>query len=191
VNRPRKKIVRGSLLAIIVVGIGAAAVALAAGSGAAARRGSLTARIVLDRTRVQSGGTVSGRVIFENRLSKPILMLRGCVGGGMYQIDFRASDGYLGPTPFVIDGCTSEQSMVAKPGLTIFRFSTPTVYRACGPGDVQPKRSRDWVPPCDTRDGHSGVPSIPAGKYTAVFVPSDKWHGPRVSGARVTITKIS
>jgi hypothetical protein len=78
--------------------------------------------------------------------------------------------------------------MVAKPGRTVYRFKTHASYTACGTAPGQPKRSRYWLPPCGTKpNGRSGMPSLPVGEYTAVFVPSGTWHGPRVISASLSI----
>lgn len=183
-SRPRIS-ARSVFLVAAVLGAGIAAVVLA--GGASAKPPSLIARVVLDRSRVSVGGTVSGRVIFENRSSKPKLMLRGCIGGGLYVIGFRAADGYLEQIGWTIDGCRAEQSMVAKPGRTVFRFRTAARYTICGPSD-QPKRSPGWIPAC-VAGGGDPMPPLPAGHYTAVFVPYSGWKGPKVKSATVRITQ--
>jgi hypothetical protein len=32
------------------------------------------------------------------------------------------------------------------------------------------------------------MPPLPAGKYTALFVPDGKWHGPDVKSAELVVT---
>ena len=185
-RRPSKNVMR-VLLVAAALGAGVATVALASGNDSP-RTPSLTARIVLDRSRVLAGGTVSGRVIFDNRRSKPKLMLRGCVASGLYAIGFSAADGYFEQPVFVPDGCSSEQSMVAEPGRTTFRFKTRASFTACGTAPGQPKRSPEWLPPCGKKPkARGGRPSLPVGEYTAVFVPSGTWHGPRVNSASLSI----
>lgn len=166
------------LLVSAALGAGVATVALA-GAGESPGRRSLTAMIVLARSRVPAGGTVSGKVIFDNRGSKPKVMLRGCVVNGLYAIGFRAADGYIDQPAFTAVGCSPEQSMVAKRGRTVYRFKTRASYTVCGPGDRQPKRSRYWIPPCGTKPNRrGGMPSLPVGEYTAVFVPSARSRVP-------------
>lgn len=171
---PRKNILLGSLPAI-VVGIGVAAVAIAAVNGITTPA-PLTARIVLDRSHVQLGGVVTGKVVFENRTSKPKVMLRGCDLNGLYTVVLSSAHGGTGSDGsgaiFGTVGClveTPADLMVAKPGRTVYRFRIPAVHTACGPCAI-------------------GSP-LPAGNYAIVFFPDGTWRGPTVTSATVTLTK--
>jgi hypothetical protein len=142
---------------------------------------------------VQTGGTVRGEVVFQNRTSTTRVLMRGCKIDGLYAIGFRASNGYLRQPAFSLVGCSPEQALVAKPGTTIYRFETSAIYAECSQSakNQPPRYSSYWIPLClkDSRGQRDVMPPLPDGSYSALFFPAGQWHGPRVKPASLLITR--
>ena len=163
-------------------------------TGLARGDSSLKARIALDRSRVRTGGVIRGRLILDNTGSTPRVLLRGCLTNGRFGIGLRAADGYQTDPGFTAVGCSPLQALVvAKPGVSIYRFKIPARYDQCSQNssNQQPKGSPNWTPLC-LRDSHRErniMPPLQAGKYTARFVPDGRWQGPSVKPAALTVTR--
>lgn len=154
---------------------------------------TLTAKIALVPSRVPAGAAVSGKLVLDNRTSVPKVVLRGCMVNGLYAVALRAADGYMQDPAFTLVACSHRQSLVAKPGTTVFRFKIRATYTACSesPNHHWPRRSKNWLPLClkDSSGKRDVAPPLPAGKYTAVFVPNGTWKGPDVRTATLVVTK--
>jgi hypothetical protein len=179
--------VGSSLLLALIVGVGLVVTALAKGAD------SLTARIALDHGHVRAGGLISGKLILDNTTSKRRVLLRGCVTNGRFEIGLRAVDGYLQGGFFSLVGCNPLQALVAaNPGVTVYRFKLGATYTGCLQSAQRepPKDSANWMPLClkDSRGERDIAPRLPAGDYTAVFLPDGKWHGPKVITATLAVT---
>jgi hypothetical protein len=190
-HRRRKPIT--TLLAGLLGAALASGIASCAGT-TAAKPGSvpIIASIHLTQGTVQSGKTVHGEVVFENRTSRTKVLMRGCKIDGLYEIGVRASDGYAQGRAFSLVGCLREQEIVAKPGITVYRFKLSALYTACLQSNVHrpPKDSKDWLPVClkDSSGERNIMPSLPSGTYTVLFYPADKWDGPHVQAASLVVT---
>lgn len=154
-------------------------------------RAAITGAIQLDQHDVQAGGTLRGRIVFENRTSSTRVLERGCKVDGLYAVGLRASDGSLQSPAFSLVGCSPEQELIARPGQTTYPFKLQATYGSClqrakGQGS---RGSASWMPPCLENAEHIRdiAPPLPVGIYTAVFVPDGKWHGPRVQPARLRV----
>jgi hypothetical protein len=190
-HRRRKPIT--TLLAGLLGAAVASGIASCAGMTAGKPRSApILASIQLMQRTVQSGKTAHGEVVFENGTSRTKVLMRGCKIDGLYEIGVRASDGYAQGRAFSLVGCLHEQEMVAKPGITAYRFKLPALYTACLQSDVHqpPKDSKDWLPLClkDSSGERNIMPSLPAGTYTVLFYPADKWDGPHVKPASLVVT---
>jgi hypothetical protein len=185
-------LVAGSLVGVILA-TGLGAMAFANGKSGEPRPPAITGSIQLKHRDVQSGRTVRGEVVFENRTSKTMILMRGCKIDGLYAIGLRASDGYIQAPVFSLVGCSPEQEMVAKPGTTVYRFKMPATYTACSQSakTQPPKSSKYWTPLClkDSSGERDIMPPLPAGKYTALFFPDGEWHGPHVQSAELVVTQ--
>jgi hypothetical protein len=174
---------------------GCASTVLAGGNTLRSEQPSITGRIFLEHGRVQLGGTVSGKLIFDNRTLKTKVLLSGCAVNGLYAIGLRGSDGYIQAPAFSLVGCSPQQVLVAKPGFTIYRFRLHAMYTACSQSatDQPPKSSRFWIPVClKSSGGARGVmPPLPIGRYTALFFPNGRWEGPRVVSATLVVASRS
>jgi hypothetical protein len=125
--------------------------------------------------------------------SSTLTSLRGCKINGLYGVALRASDGSTVEGPvFSLVGCSPEPPIVAKPGTTLYRFKLSATYTECSQrAKGQPPRgSKYWSPVClKASSGERDImPPLPAGKYTALFVPDGKWHGPDVKSAQLVVT---
>jgi hypothetical protein len=76
----------GSMVAVLV-----ATTAQATSEAARPRRSAVTAKLVLNSTHVHPGGTVSGKLVVENRTAKRRALLRGCRTDGFFAVALRAS----------------------------------------------------------------------------------------------------
>lgn len=184
-------VVAGSLVAVILA-TGLAAIAFAGAKRANFRRSAVTGSIHLTHRDVHSGRTIRGELVFENHTSKPKVLMRGCKIDGLYAIGLRASDGYTQAPAFSLVGCSPEQEMVANPGATIYQFKFPATYTECSESAEHqpPKSSKYWTPLClkDSTGQRDIMPPLAPGKYTALFFPDGKWHGPRVNSAGLVVT---
>jgi len=181
------------LLATAICATGLGAVAFASGESAKLRASALTGRIHLERRNVASGGTVRGELVFENHTSKTKVLLRGCKIDGLYAIGFRDSHGRVQAPAFPLVGCIRTQEMVAKPGTTIYRFSTLASYSECSqsPRQSAPKSSKYWIPLClkDSTGERDIMPPLPVGQYAVLFFSDGDWHGPHIKPAVLIVTK--
>lgn len=163
-----------------------------AGCGSGAVRPRVTGRLVLDRDRVHTGQAVTGSLVFDSRTAKTVVLLSGCRIDGLFAVGFRNSDGQLQAPGFSAVGCNPEQHLVAKPGRTVYRFKVRVTYMGCtqSAANQLPKTSQYWTPLClkDSAGERDVMPPLPTGRYTAVFVPAGKWAGPRVAGAKLSVT---
>lgn len=192
---------RGKRLAAVVAGLlaaallatGLTALALASRISADSTGPAITGSIQLNHTDVETGRTVGGQVVFHNRTSRTRVLTRGCKIDGLYAIGFRASDGYVQEPAFSLVGCSPEQTLVARPGRTVYRFKLRATYTAClqSSKGQPPKGSKSWEPLClrDSKGERDIMPPLPAGKYKALFFPAGKWHGPYVRPARLIVTR--
>jgi hypothetical protein len=187
-----RRVVVAVLVCLSVVGLAAGVVPLAVAGGSGTRPVAITGRIYLKDRAVRSGGTVHGEVVFQNASTRSKVLMRGCRVDGLFGIGLRASDGYVQAPAFSLVGCSPEQALVAKPGVTVYRFALRATYTACSQSAAgqPPRRSRYWTPSClKGRSGHHDVmPPLPAGRYTALFFPAGVWHGPHVKPARLVVT---
>jgi hypothetical protein len=179
--------------AVVILATGLGAIALASGKSAKPRPPAVTGFIQLTHRDVESGRTVLGKLVFENRTSKTIVLMRGCKIDGLYAIGLRASDGYLQEPAFSLVACSPRQTMLARPGTTVHRFKLPATYTQCSQSAKHqpPKRSKYWAPVCleDTSGARDIMPPLPAGNYTALFFPNGVWHGPHVKSAVLVVTR--
>jgi hypothetical protein len=185
-------LVSGLLIAVLLA-TGLTAIALAAWTSAKPQARSITASVQLRHSHVQTGGTVRGEVVFQNRTSTTRVLLRGCKIDGLYAIGFRASNGYVQAPAFSLVGCSPEQELVAKPGTTVYRFETSATYAECSQSakGQPPRYSKYWSPLClrDSRGQRDIIPPLPEGNYSALFFPAGQWHGPPVKPARLLVTR--
>lgn len=181
------------LVVVSLLASGLVAVALASRVARKSRLPSLTGHLHLAHSSVQAGGTVDGRVVFQNRTSRTKVLTRGCDIDGLYAVGVRSSNGYVQVPAFSDVGCSPEQALIAKPGTTVYRFTLRSTYTVCSQGakDQPPIGSKYWTPLClkDSRGERDIMPPLPAGRYTALFFPAGKWHGLRVKPASVTVIK--
>jgi hypothetical protein len=181
------------LVVVSLFASGLVAVALASRSARKSRLPSLTGHLHLAHRRVQAGRTVDGRIVFQNRTSRAKVLMRGCEIDGLYAIGVRSSNGRVQAPAFSDVGCSPEQALIAKPGTTVYRFTLRLDYTACSQSakDQPPRDSKYWTPPClkDSGGERDIMPPLPAGRYTALFFPAGKWHGPHVKPAGVTVIK--
>jgi hypothetical protein len=181
------------LLATLLLAIGLAAIAFASGISGKSRPPAILGSIRLRHTDVGAGGTVRGRLIFENRTSRTKVLLRGCKVDGLYGIGLRASDGDVQAPASPLVACSPEQELVAKPGTTVYRFELRATYMACSqnPKGEPPKGSKYWNPPClkGSASNRDIMPPLSAGKYMALFIPGGEWHGPHVKSAKLVVTR--
>jgi hypothetical protein len=185
-------LVAGSLV-VVILAMGLGTIAFARGTSAKPGPPAIEGSIHLAHRDVDSGRTVHGELVFENPTSKTKVLLRGCKTDGLYGIALRASNGYIQGPAFSLVGCIPEQEMVAKPGTTVYRFKMPATYTQCSQNakGQPPKSSKYWTPPClkDSSGERDIMPPLPAGKYTALFVPDGEWHGPNVKSADLVVTR--
>jgi hypothetical protein len=197
-TRPRRRHERTAalvlvLLVAVLLAMGLAAIAFATGTRATPRPAAITGSIHLNRSDVQTGGTVGGEVVFQNRTSKTKFLMRGCKIDGLFAIGVRASDGYVQAPAFSLVGCRPEQELVARPGTTVYRFKLRAIYTACSQSaqGQPPRGSKYWTPLClpDSRGQRDIMPPLPPGQYTALFFPAGEWHGPHVQSAGLVVTR--
>jgi hypothetical protein len=185
-------LVAGSLVAVILA-TGLSAFAFAGGTSSKLHPSAIAGSIRLKHREVRSGRTVRGELVFENHTSKTKVLMRGCKIDGLYAIGLRASDGFIQEPAFSLVGCSREQTMVAKPGTTAYRFKVPASYAECSQSAEHqpPKSSKNWTPVCLKGSGgeRDVMPPLPAGKYTALFFPDGEWHGPHVKSASLRVTE--
>jgi hypothetical protein len=152
---------------------------------------SITARLVLRPDRVEPGATTDGRLVLKNPGPKTAVLLRGCRINGLYGIGMRSPDVTIQAPAFSLVSCLRHQTLVAKPGTTVYRFKLAATYTGCTQslGDELPKTSPYWTPLCGKGpNGKRGtMPPLPPGTYTAVFVPNGKWKGPTVRDASLVV----
>lgn len=191
-NRARRVVVAAVFVGLIVVALAAGLVPLAVAGGSSGRPPAITGGIYLRHGAVRSGGTVHGEVVFRNSSTNSKVLMRGCRVDGLYGIGFRASDGYVQAPAFSLVGCSPEQALVAKPGVTVYRFTLRATYTACSQSTAgqPPRRSKYWTPSClkGVSGNHDVMPPLPAGRYTALFFPAGVWHGPHVKPAPLVVT---
>lgn len=158
---------------------------------AASGRDQLTARLVLDSSHVRSGGSVRGTVVIENRSGRPRVLLRTCAANGLYTVAVRAANGYEQGPAWGLVACRAT-TLVARPGMTVFRVTLRARYIHCTQAAKQPWRkwSPNWAPRCLKAAGSKGniMPPLPPGHYTAFFAADGRWTGPRVSPATFLVT---
>ena len=193
-RRMRTTVLISGLLAAGALAAGFAAIALASGGATAKQRQpAITGSIRLRHIEVRAGRTVRGEVVFRNRTSRTKVLLRGCKVDGLFAIAVRASDGYLQEPVFSLVGCRPEQAMVARPGTTIYRFQMSASYQECSQSarHDRPRSSKYWEPLCrkDYAGNRDVMPPLPAGRYTALFVPAGKWNGPHVRPVTLVVTR--
>ena len=184
----------GSLVAVTVA-TGLAAIALASGKRVKPRPPAITGNLRLTQSEVHSGRTVRGELVFENHTAKTMVLLRGCRINGVYGVGLRGSEGYVQAPVFTLVGCSPEPDMVAKPGITVYRFNVSTTYGECTPStrNEPPRSSNYWSPLClkDSGGERNVMPPLPAGTYAVLFFPNGKWHGPQVKPAHLVISRAS
>ena len=184
-----------SLVPVSRLGVVAIAIALSfAGCGGAVSTSepeSVTARLVLHPDRVRPGGTTDGRLVVKNNGSKPDVLLRGCRINGLYGIGIRSPHHTIQGPAFTLVGCLHHQTLVAKPGTTVYTFKLAARYMGCTQAlkDEVPRTSPSWTPLCGrSRNGDRDVmPALPPGTYSTVFVPNGKWKGPAVHNAELVV----
>lgn len=192
-RRKRTAVLVAGSLVVVILAAAVSTIGLASGKTARGGPAAVTGSVRLERRHVEGGRTIRGEVVFENHGSRPEVLMRGCKIDGLFAIGLRASDGYLQPPAFSLVGCAPEQAIVAEPGISAYRFTTPATYAECsqrverGP----PAGSKGWIPLClENSDGDRDImPRLPAGRYTAVFFPDGEWHGPHVRSAELVITR--
>jgi hypothetical protein len=194
-HRPRGIALVVAIAAVIVVVVGAV-VASARGKQAKAGSSAITASASLGHATVRAGGSLRGKLVFDNAGSTVRVLLHGCKTDGLFAMALRAHDGSLDNGPaFSLVGCDeniSSNELVAKPGSTAYSFEVRATYTECGqdPKDQQPKTSKYWTPLClkDQRGIRDVMPPLPAGPYKLRFVPNGKWTGPSVKPVSVSVT---
>ena len=190
VRLPGRLARRGVVIAALLLAGCGAAVALA--QGTQRRHGGLTAALSLSAHVISVGGTVHGEVVLHNPGSAPAVLERECRANTPYAIGFQDASGHVWAPAFAGVGCPSASVIVARPGTTVLHFRARATYSQCSASpSAWPPSSPQWSPPCPHGSGGraGGIPMLPPGAYTVVFVPGAPWHGPHVRGAPLTIDR--
>jgi hypothetical protein len=178
-----RRFLTGTTIALLLTGC--------SGALSTSEPAGVTARLVLRPDRVRPGGTADGRLVLTNGRSKTVVLLRGCRINGLYGIGIRSPHIKIQGPAFTLVGCLRHQTLVAKPGTTVYGFKVAARYTGCTQAlkDELPRTSAYWTPLCGKRrDGERNImPSLPPGTYTTVFVPNGKWKGPAVHSARLVV----
>ncbi|MDE3132376.1 MAG: hypothetical protein KGL16_14590 [Acidobacteriota bacterium] len=144
----------------------------------------LTGKIVLDHTRVAVGQGDSGELVIDNRTSNPRVMAHAC-RTDWYEVTLRSPRWDEGSV-FVSDTCFNEENMVAKPGVSVFRFRIPARSIDCvgdvsGPGVIRCAKI--------SSSNSTIMPLVPPGRYTTVFASGGDWAGPQIKDATLVVTR--
>lgn len=143
----------------------------------------LTGSIVLDHTRAAVGEDVSGKLVFHNRASSRVVMLRASACGHPYWITLRSAS-WTQPVIFTFD-CGTEEALVANRGVTAYRFTIDARSRGCSATGA----SGPFLCLKDSHGNRDVMPAAPPGRYTTVFTPGAKWNGPRIKEATLIVTR--
>jgi hypothetical protein len=160
-----------------------AAVIVAVLVGGCGGTNQLTGGIVLDHTRAAVGENVSGKLVIHNRTSSRVVLLRANSCGKLYDVTLRSAK-WMQPADFTWD-CGDEEALIAKPGVTVYRFTIHARSQSCSATGPR-------GPGLCAKDAHGNrdiMPVAPAGRYTTVFTPGTRWHGPRIREATLVVTR--
>lgn len=160
-----------------------AAVIVAVIAGGCGGTSQLTGNIMLDHARAAVGEDVSGKLVFHNRTSSRVVMLRASACGHPYWVTL-GSASWAQPVIFTFD-CRTEEALVANPGVTVYRFTIDARSQGCSATGAS-------GPSLCHKDSHGNrdiMPVAPPGRYTTVFTPSAAWHGPKINEATLLVTR--
>jgi len=122
---------------------------------------AVSGRISLAATTIHTGGQVRGQLVLRNPSSHPLVLDRGCPGL-LFTVALSgpaASQSVAWPTP----ACASAK-LVARPGITRYRFSVPATYLQCTMvGHHPPAGSVQCL-------AGDAMPPLPPGRYEVSFV---------------------
>lgn len=152
-------------------------------AGGCGGQNQLTGSIVLDHTRAAVGENVNGKLVFHNRTSSRVVMARANACGQLYEVTLRSAS-WSQPAIFTWD-CGMEEALVARPGVTVYRFTIHARSRGCSASGAS-------GPSLCLKDSHGVrdiMPVAPPGRYTTVFIPGATWHGPKIRGATLVVTR--
>lgn len=160
---------------------------------AAADRSAVYGVVRLDSPALRAGRVARGEVVFHNGSGRTQVVLRGCgTVAGLYAMALVGKSPQTSAYPaWAGVACRREatSTLVAKPGVTRYRFTVPTDYNGCTQGAPSswPPTSRYWEPEC-LSNPHSTEPPLPAGGYRVEFETETPVNGVHVTPAALTIT---
>jgi hypothetical protein len=138
---------------------------------------ALTMQVVLDRTRVVAGTTISGEVVLTNTTPGPV-SLTDCPDVGLVQVGLMNSHIPFDPA---ISAIYCSQTIQLPPGPSDFPIQVLTTYQACVEtgGEAVPS------PPSCTR---SGPPPLPSGNYWTTIVITSGLPSATPTGTPIAVT---